>query len=242
MTYNPLSQADRIERTNLLAYRIIDKALQSERGDIILAMNDADLEKMEESVARAVRNIIEAEAQRVSDYKWTCVIKEGRVIIDPTEGFKLLTDAEIEEAVTAYFEIDGKLQYRKVTVKTFGKGVGIDVGTLSKCYFLFISNQRVNLYVRVRPSHHRNINRRRRTSFLCLKSALRKAFRDSPFNRSQFESTCKHPGKPDHSHLEIFRHTDYVPRVTSPQYSYQAKLEIRTFLMTSGKFCRSLVI
>ena len=22
---------------------------------------------------------------------------------------------------------------------------------------------------------------------------------------------CKHPGKPDHSHLEIFRHTDYVP-------------------------------
>lgn len=40
---------------------------------------------------------------------------------------------------------------------------------------------------------------------MCLKSALRKAFRDSPFNRSQSESTCKHPGKPDHSHLEIFR-------------------------------------
>lgn len=57
---------------------------------------------------------------------------------------------------------------------------------------------------------HRNINRRRRTSFLCLKSALRKAFRDSPFNRSQSESTCKHPGKPDHSHLEIFRHTEYI--------------------------------
>jgi putative transposase len=45
---------------------------------------------------------------------------------------------------------------------------------------------------------------------LCLKSALRKAFRDSPFNRSQSESTCKHPGKPDHSHLEIFRHTEYI--------------------------------
>ncbi len=45
---------------------------------------------------------------------------------------------------------------------------------------------------------------------MCLKSALRKAFRDSPFNRSQFESTCKHPGKPDHSHLEIFRHTEYI--------------------------------
>lgn len=60
--------------------------------------------------------------------------------------------------------------------------------------------------------HHRNINRRRRTSFLCLKSALRKAFRDSPFNRSQSESTCKYPGKTNHSLLEIFRHTDYVPR------------------------------
>ena len=22
---------------------------------------------------------------------------------------------------------------------------------------------------------------------------------------------CKHPGKPDHSHLEIFRHTEYIP-------------------------------
>lgn len=47
---------------------------------------------------------------------------------------------------------------------------------------------------------------------LCLKSALRKAFRDSPFNRSQSESTCKYPGKTNHSLLEIFRHTDYVPR------------------------------
>ena len=30
--------------------------------------------------------------------------------------------------------------------------------------------------------------------------------------------------------------------VTSSQYPYQAKLEIRTFLMTSGKFCRSQII
>lgn len=78
------------------------------------------------------------------------------------------------------------------------------------CYMLSIINHKDSCDVRVRPSHHRNINRRRRTSFLCLKSALRKAFRDSPFNRSQFESTCKHPGKPDHSHLEIFRHTEYI--------------------------------
>ncbi len=30
--------------------------------------------------------------------------------------------------------------------------------------------------------------------------------------------------------------------LTSSQYPYQAKLEIRTFLMTSGKFCRSQII
>ncbi|MES4611502.1 S6 family peptidase [Ewingella sp. CoE-038-23] len=30
--------------------------------------------------------------------------------------------------------------------------------------------------------------------------------------------------------------------MTSSQYPYQAKLEIRTFLMTSGKFCRSQII
>lgn len=26
-----------------------------------------------------------------------------------------------------------------------------------------------------------------------------------------YSSPCKHPGKPGHSHLEIFRHTDHVP-------------------------------
>lgn len=88
--------------------------------------------------------------------------------------------------------------------------VGICVGIKLNCFLLSFLNHEVKFYVRVRPSHHRNINRRRRTSFLCLKSALRKAFRDSPFNRSQSESTCKHPGKPDHSHLEIFRHTEYI--------------------------------
>ncbi|HBQ7271636.1 phage baseplate assembly protein V [Klebsiella pneumoniae] len=29
--------------------------------------------------------------------------------------------------------------------------------------------------------------------------------------RGNIEHTCKHPGKADHSHLEIFLHTDYVP-------------------------------
>jgi hypothetical protein len=28
---------------------------------------------------------------------------------------------------------------------------------------------------------------------------------------SAWRAKCKHPGKPNHSLLEIFRHTDYVP-------------------------------
>ena len=117
MTYNPLSQADCIERTNRLASLIIVKAMLSDRGDIILAMNDADLEKLEESVARTVRNILEVKAQRVSDYKWPCVIKEGHGIVDPTARFNLIPDDEIEKEVSAYFEINGKLQYREVVVE-----------------------------------------------------------------------------------------------------------------------------
>ncbi len=36
-------------------------------------------------------------------------------------------------------------------------------------------------------------------SMLCFSSAI------------AGEMSCKHPGKADHSHLEIFLHTDYVP-------------------------------
>ena len=115
MHYNPLSQMARIEKSDLLTNRIIVKALQSDRGDIIRAMNDADLKKMLYSVFYAVHNILEAEAQRVSDYKWLFAIEDGHVVIDPTARFKLISDVEIEKEVTAYFEIDGKLQYREVS-------------------------------------------------------------------------------------------------------------------------------
>ena len=128
MHYDPLSSIDRIERTNLLANMIIDKALQSERGDIIRLMNGADLKMMKESVFRAVHNILMEETLRVSDYKRPYAIKEGHVIIDQIARFRLITDAEIEKEVSAHFEINDKLQYPKVTVKTFGKGVGNDVG------------------------------------------------------------------------------------------------------------------
>ena len=113
MHYDPLSSIDRIERTTLLANMIIDKALQSNRGDSIRAMNPADLKMMKESVFCAVRNILADETRRVSDYKRPYAIKDGQVIIDQIARFKLISDAEIEAEVTA---------------KTFGKGVGNDVG------------------------------------------------------------------------------------------------------------------
>ena len=119
MHYNPLSSIDRIEKTNILTNRIIVKALQSERGDSIRAMNVADLEKMVESVFSAVHNILAEETRRVSDYKRPYVIEEGHVIFDPTARFKPRPDVEIETEVTAFFEIDGKLQYREVAVESF---------------------------------------------------------------------------------------------------------------------------
>ena len=104
MQYKPLSQSDRIEKAIILTNKIIVKALQSDRGDIIRVMNDADLKMMKDSVARVVRNILEVESQRAYAYKY-----------DPTAGFKLISDVEIEKEVTAYFEINGKLQYREVS-------------------------------------------------------------------------------------------------------------------------------
>jgi hypothetical protein len=126
MHYNALKQLDRIEKSNLLTNRIIVKALQSDRGDVIRAMNVAGLKKMVVSVFHAVHNILAEEARRASDYKIPYVIEEGRVIVDHTARFKLIPDVEIEEEVTAYFEIDGKLQYRKVEFESFIVLPGID--------------------------------------------------------------------------------------------------------------------
>ena len=115
MQFNPLSHIEIIGRTNILTNRIIVKALQSDRGDIIRAMNDADLKMMVESVSNAVCNKLVVESQRV--YEDTC---------DPTAGFKLISDVEIEEEITAYFEIDGKLQYREVKFESFIALPGVD--------------------------------------------------------------------------------------------------------------------
>ena len=115
MQFNPLSHIEIIGRTNILTNRIIVKALQSNRGDSIRAMNDADLKMMVESVINAVCNKLTDEAQRV--YEDTC---------DPTAGFKLISDVEIEKEVTAYFEIDGKLKYRNVELESFIALPGVD--------------------------------------------------------------------------------------------------------------------
>ena len=115
MQYKPLSHIEIIGRTNILTNRIIVKALQSNRGYKIRAMNDAALKMMVESVFNAVCNKLTVEAQRV--YECTC---------DPTAGFKLISDVEIEKEVTAFFESNGKLQYREVKFESFIDLPGVD--------------------------------------------------------------------------------------------------------------------
>ena len=125
--YNPLRQIDRFEKSNRLTNRIIVKALQSNRGDIIRAMNDANLQKMIESVFNAVHNILAVETRRAYEYNCDKYGKEeGYVINDPAAGFKLIPDVEIEKEVTAYFETNGKLRRRKVKVEPFIVLQGID--------------------------------------------------------------------------------------------------------------------
>ena len=96
MIFYALNQMANLEKANILANRIIVNALQSERGDIIRAMNAADLEMMKESVFNAVDN--KRTVKAIFEY-----------------GDKL--DSVIEEEVGAFFEIDGKLQYREVPPK-----------------------------------------------------------------------------------------------------------------------------
>ena len=115
MQFNPLSHIELIGRTNILTNQIIVKALQSNRGDIIRVMNDADLKMMVESVINAACNKLTVESHRAYEYMY-----------DPTAGFKPRPDVEIEEEVTAFFEIDGKLQYREVKFESFIDLPGID--------------------------------------------------------------------------------------------------------------------
>ena len=120
MKYNPLSDTDRIEKSNLLANKIIVKSLQSNRGDIIRAMNVADLKKMVQSVTMAVYNKLAAEAQLAYDYKFDkYVIERVCGIIEESAEFKPRPDVEIEAEISAFFEIDGKLQYREVKLESF---------------------------------------------------------------------------------------------------------------------------
>ena len=98
----------RIEKSNALTNKIIVNALKSKRGDIVRAMNPVDLKKMMQSVFLAVHNILAAESRRAYEYK-----------CDPTAEFKLKPDVEIEKCVTAYFEINGKLQHQEVMFAPF---------------------------------------------------------------------------------------------------------------------------
>ena len=115
MQFNPLSHIEIIGRTNILTNRIIVKALQSNRGDRIRATTDVGLKMMVESVINAVCNKLTVEAQRASEYKY-----------DSPAGFKPRPDVEIEEEVTAFFEIDGKLQYREVKLEAISSLPGFD--------------------------------------------------------------------------------------------------------------------
>ena len=117
MRYNPLNLGECIEKTGILTNRIIVKALQSDRGDIIRAMNVADLKMMKKSVTCAVSNKLAVEAQLAHEYECVKYVRElDGIASDPTAEFKPRSDVEIEEEVTAYFEINGKLQYREVAV------------------------------------------------------------------------------------------------------------------------------
>ncbi|EGE3236670.1 hypothetical protein DLY19_05700 [Escherichia coli] len=63
--------------------------------------------------------------------------------------------------------------------------VSICVGSLIFKFQLF---QLITSKIAVRPSHHRNINRRQRTSFFVPKSSIRKAFLAFSLNLSQPDS------------------------------------------------------
>ena len=127
MKYEPLSHTDRVEKAIVLTNRMIVKALQSDRGDVIRVMNVADLKNMLKSVFNAVYNKLAADAQRAYD----CAVDKYEldqdcIVVVQDEKFKPRPDVEIEEEVSAFFEIDGKLQYREVEVESISNLPGFD--------------------------------------------------------------------------------------------------------------------
>ena len=127
MQYEALSHTDRVEKSIILTNRIIVKALQSDRGDIIRVMNVADLKNMLKSVFNGVYNKLAVDAQRAYD----CAVDKYEldqdcIVVVQDEKFKPRPDAEIEEEVSAFFEIDGKLQYREVIVESISTLPGFD--------------------------------------------------------------------------------------------------------------------
>ena len=137
MQYNPLSTIDRIEKSNLLTNRIIVKALKSNRGVSIRAMNAVDLKMMAASVFYVVYNKLAVDAQRAYDYNF-----------DEGAEFKPRLDVEIEEEVTAYFEINGKLQYREVNLESLIALLKIDKSAecLTKQMKMGVLGMRYNPY------------------------------------------------------------------------------------------------
>ena len=127
MKYEPLSHNSRVEKSIILTNRIIVKALQSDRGDIIRVMTVADLKNMLKSVFNGVYNKLAVDAQRAYD----CAVDKYEldqdcIVVVQDENFKARPDVEIEEDVAAYFEIDGKLQYREVIVESISTLPGFD--------------------------------------------------------------------------------------------------------------------
>jgi hypothetical protein len=119
MQYEALSHTDRVEKSIILTNRLIVKALQSDRGDIIRVMNVAGLKNMLKSVFNGVYNKLAVDAQRAYD----CAVDKYEldqdcIVVVQDEKFKPRPDVEIEEDVSAFFEIDGKLQYREVKIES----------------------------------------------------------------------------------------------------------------------------
>ena len=137
MQYNPLSTIDRIEKSNLLTNRMIVKALKSNRGDSIRAMNAVDLKMMVASVFYVVYNKLAVDAQMAYAYNF-----------DESAEFKPRLDVEIEEEVTAYFEINGKLQYREVKLESLIALLKIDKSAecLTKQMKMGVLGMRYNPY------------------------------------------------------------------------------------------------
>ena len=127
MKYEPLSHNSRVEKAIILTNKIIVKSLQSDRGDIIRVMTVGGLKNMLKSVFNGVYTKLAVDAQRAYD----CAVDKYEldqdcIVVVQDENFKARPDVEIEEEVTAYFEIDGKLQYREVIVESISTLPGFD--------------------------------------------------------------------------------------------------------------------